>query len=197
MRTLSLFGLPLVFVLTVHGICSADADTLVRSDRRSSFPSAESVDRFSPSGVENAVRNVSQSVSPEDWQKRYDAAKAKKRTGTALLLGGIGAMGGGFILMNHEEDAFSDCFNALSSSRRGGTCVEDVRPGAALTLGGAGVFLWGFFVRRDGAQTVEALEPRRPSSTTLQRQPGFPIGTRSSVSVAVGRRSSVDYRIKW
>lgn len=55
------------------------------------------------------------STAQADWQRLYDSAKAKKRMGKIFVFSGAGAIAAGIALMYHEEAAFTDCFNDLSS----------------------------------------------------------------------------------
>ena len=114
-----------------------------------------------------------------EWQRQYDAAQAKERSGKKKLLIGGGLLVGGAVV-------------GMAQAGEGST--GGIIFGNMIMLGGAGTAAWGVMEWSSASSKMNQLEIlRTQGKTTL----AIPVGRNQTVALQVGRTDSVQYRVNW
>lgn len=121
-----------------------------------------------------------------DWQRQYDAAQGRKRSGRVWMLVGLGITGAGIAMIATETAVFEDCDVIL--------CTVDYRVPALVTASGASALAWGIIQRQDAGRTIRDLETQRRLQTPTQAALSLKRGT----ALGLGpRAASLIHSVSW
>jgi hypothetical protein len=139
---------------------------------------------ISPAALREAIGG--QTLQQQEWQRQYDAARARRKSGQTKFLIGLGMGLGGMIMMAAAVDCgeFEHCHtnDALGTT------------GALLFLTGGVPFWWGIIDWAGGSGAVHSLEATKPVAGVSQ---AVALTEHQSLHVSLGSRSSVGYRLAW
>jgi hypothetical protein len=126
-----------------------------------------------------------------EWQRQYDAAKARKDGGKKKMLYGLIAEGAGVAMILTSP---TSCSVSVTETSVSSDCGSGLRTlGLITTLGGGGVFMWGAIEFFDARGDVSSLESNRPRTSA----PAILLGEHHAISVSLGQRSTVAYHLTW
>jgi len=141
---------------------------------------------LAPARLREAVQAQTQPVSQSDWQRQYDAAIHRRKSGQTKFLIGLGAGIAGMAMMMASMDCTSEtrCHNneALGTT------------GALVWLASGVPFWWGIVDWAGGSGAVHSLEATRPREGS---SPTVTISDHQALQLSLGPRSSVAYRVTW
>lgn len=127
--------------------------------------------------------------SQADWQREFDAAKAKKSSGKKKMLIGLGVATIGIVVAVAATDS---CVNSIINN---GTC--DGSSGAATLgwiadLGGSGVFVWGLIDYFDGNGDMNRLAATKPGTSAA-----IAFGDHQQLNLSLRKGAALRYRVTW
>lgn len=125
-----------------------------------------------------------------DWQKQYDVAKARRKSGLKKVVIGLAMEGGGvaMVLAGATTCANTSLYNNCSGSG----AVAGI--GALTALAGAVPFWWGVIQWVGANGDVHSLEATKPSGTSAQ---SIGLTDHQAIQFSVGLRPTVGYRLNW
>jgi hypothetical protein len=132
-----------------------------------------------------------QSVDQQQWQRQYDAAKARQKRATKRIFIGLGVVLGGAVL------AGAGLASGLETdSHCSGTCGSSVVAliGAAASVAGGVTFWWGMIDRAAASGSVSTLEATRPPAGPSKT---VALTEHQALHVSIGARTSVGYCVAW
>lgn len=137
-----------------------------------------------------ALREVVGGQTPiqQEWQRQYDAAKARRRSGQRKFFIGLGMGFGGMAMM------MAGVANCAKSSGACHTNQSRETIGFLLLLGSEVPFWWGIIDWAGGAGAVHSLEATRPVAGTSQT---VTLTEHQALQISLGSRTSVGYRLAW
>jgi hypothetical protein len=128
-------------------------------------------------------------TSPDaEWQREYDAASAKRRSGRLWMLIGGGVAGAGVAMFASKTGVREDCDMLF--------CTVDYRLPGAITASGVGLMTMGIIRQRDAGRTLRELEAQRGGPQPRAGATLLPVGDRIAVSLT-GRGVGVVNRLEW
>ena len=129
-------------------------------------------------------------ASPQEWQRQYDTARARRKSGLKKVIIGL-AMGGAGVAM--AVAGTSTCANSsFDNDCAGSGTVATV--GVLTSAASAVPFWWGVIQWVGANGDVRSLEATRPAATGSQ---AIRFGDRHTIQFAAGLRPSVAYKVSW
>ena len=139
---------------------------------------------ISPAALREAIGG--QTLLQQEWQRQYDAALKRRKSGQTKFLVGLGMGVSGMAMMLASVDC-GELGHCRNNDALGTT-------GALIFLTGGVPFWWGIIDWAGGAGSVHSLEATRPVAGTSQT---VTLTDHQALHVSVGSRTSVGYRVAW
>jgi len=142
-------------------------------------------------GLDFPAGLVGQEVTQPEWQRQYDTAKARRKSGLRKVVIGLVMEGGGVAMM---MVATTSCINDLFVDDCSGSSAI-VTLGAVTAVAGAVPFWWGVIQWVDANSDVHSLEATRPRSASDVKV--IRLTDHQAVAYSTGRRRTIGLQLSW
>jgi hypothetical protein len=146
---------------------------------------------ISPAALREAVGG--QTANQQEWQRQYDAAKARQKRGQKKIYIGLGlGIGGTLVMVSGMAYSMKDgdCGESCGSS----SAAALVGIGAASAVGGGLIWWRGTLDRAAANGSISTLEATKPTVAASQT---IILTDHQALRVSVGARTSIGYRLAW
>lgn len=133
---------------------------------------------------------IGQSTSPQDWQRQYDVAKARRKSGLKKVVIGLAMEGGGIAMA--LAGATTCSVTSVNNDCSGSGSVAAI--GVLTSLAGAVPFWWGVIQWLGANSDVHSLEATKPAGTAAH---SIGLTDHQAIQLSAGRRSGVGYKLSW
>ena len=146
---------------------------------------------ISPATLREAIGG--QTLQQQEWQRQYDAAKARQKRGQKKIYIGLGlGIGGTLVMVSGMAYSMKDgdCGESCGSS----SAAALVGIGAASAVGGGLIWWRGTLDRAAANGSISTLEATKPAVAASQT---ITLTDHQALRVSVGARTSIGYRLAW
>ncbi len=134
-----------------------------------------------------------QTLTQPEWQRQYDAARKRRKSGQTKVLIGVGLGVGGAVMIGYGMANMM----IFPESNCGGSCHGQEAlavAGAAAAVGGCVSFWWGIMDWGQGNGAINRLEAAKP---TGGRAHTVNLTEHQALQFSLGARASIGYRVAW
>jgi hypothetical protein len=142
---------------------------------------------FSPAALAGIARQ--QTLTQPEWQRQYDAAKTRRKSGQKKFLIGVGmGVGGTLMMAGGYAAAMSDDCDPCRSAQ----AVALI--GTGLVVGGGVSFWWGIMDWAQGNGALNRLQATKPVGGLAH---SVPLTEHQALQFSLGARAGIGYRVAW
>lgn len=134
---------------------------------------------------------LGQALGQQEWQRQYDTAKTRRKSGLRKVVIGLVMEGGGVAMMMAGS---TTCVAKVSVTNDCSGSGAVAATGALVAVAGAVPFWWGVIQWVGANGDVHSLEATKPSGSSAQ---SINLTDHQAIQLSGGRRPMLAYKVSW